>query len=179
MRASPELRLSLQHDPDGAAPPADRHQLRRWVAAALERPAELTLRFVGTREGRVLNRTWRGQDHATNVLTFAYDDPPPPGRRTRAAAAHAGPLRADIVVCLPVLVREARAQRKALRDHLAHLVVHGVLHAQGYDHMTDGDAHRMEAREVEVLARFRIADPYRPGATPPPTSRRTVRPARA
>ncbi|HMN83464.1 MAG TPA: rRNA maturation RNase YbeY [Burkholderiaceae bacterium] len=147
---SPDLRLSVQCG-DGEPPlPVDRRQLRRWVVAALEGPAELTLRFVGLAEGRRLNRAYRGQNHATNVLTFPYD--PDDG------IPH--PVQADIVICLPVLEREARRQKKSLRDHLAHLVVHGVLHAQGYDHLDDGEAARMETRETAVLRRFGIADPY-------------------
>lgn len=116
--------------------------------------AALTLRLVGLTEGRALNRQFRGRDYATNVLTFAYDSPV-------VAAKQAGPLQADIIICLPVLVREARAQRKTLRDHLAHLVIHGCLHAQGLDHESEAQAQEMEALEAGILARFRIADPYR------------------
>ncbi|MCA3178360.1 MAG: rRNA maturation RNase YbeY [Burkholderiaceae bacterium] len=148
---APRLALSIQIEPGAGDCPADRAQLRRWAQAALSRDAALALRFVGASEGRALNRDYRGKDHATNVLTFAYDDGP----------AGAGPVQADIVVCLPVVRREARAQCKTARDHLAHLVVHGVLHAQGMDHEDAGEAREMEAREVEVLRRFRIADPYR------------------
>jgi probable rRNA maturation factor len=153
--APPRLSLSVQVAPGAGDCPADRAQLRRWARAALSRDAALALRFVGTREGRALNRDFRGRDYATNVLTFAYDD------EVGTRPGLGGPVRADIVVCLPVVAREARAQRKRLRDHLAHLVVHGVLHAQGMDHEDERDATEMEAREVEVLRRFRIADPYR------------------
>ena len=153
--APPRLSLSVQVAPGAGDCPADRSQLRRWALAALWRDAALALRFVGEREGRALNRDYRGRDYATNVLTFAYDD------GTSRRARRDDPVRADIVVCLPVLAREARAQRKRLRDHLAHLVVHGVLHAQGMDHEDEREAAAMEAREVEVLHRFRIADPYR------------------
>lgn len=127
--------------------------VRRWVEAALagqRRAIELSVRYVDSDEGRALNRDYRGKDYATNVLTFAYDAP-----------AGGGPIEADIVICLPVVASEARGQRKTLREHLAHLVVHGVLHAQGMDHEDEGDAREMEARETEVLRRFRIADPYR------------------
>jgi probable rRNA maturation factor len=154
-RARPaEPRLSLSIQIDGAADdcPADRRQLRRWVRAALVRDAMLTLRLVGEPEARALNAQYRGRDYATNVLTFAYDDDP---------AGADTPAQADIVICLPVLAREAREQRKPLRDHLAHLVVHGVLHAQGMDHEDDDEAREMEARETEVLRRFGIDDPYR------------------
>ncbi|RPH46798.1 MAG: rRNA maturation RNase YbeY [Burkholderiales bacterium] len=153
--AAPRLALSVQHEPQAGECPADRAQLRRWARAALERDATLTLRFVGAREGRALNAQYRGRDYATNVLTFAYDE-----QGDEVASGSAGPVQADIVICLPVVVREARAQKKPLRDHLAHLVVHGVLHAQGMDHEDDEEAHAMETRETEVLRRFRIADPY-------------------
>lgn len=127
-----------------------RAQLRRWVAAAIERDCAFTLRLVDAREGRALNRAYRGRDYATNVLTFEY------GQDGGDDATHA-----DIVICLPVAAREARAQRKAPRDHLAHLVVHGALHAQGWDHERgEQEAADMEARERAILARFRIADPY-------------------
>ncbi len=134
--------------------PTDR-TLRRWVARALDArpralPAELTLRFVDAREGRRLNRDFRGRDYATNVLTFDY---------SRA------PLAADIVLCVPVIAREARAQGKSLRSHLAHLVVHGTLHAQGHDHLTDRQAARMEALETRLLAALGYPDPYRPAPT--------------
>jgi probable rRNA maturation factor len=154
--ARPRLALSVQHEAGSGDCPADRAQLRRWALAALEHDAALTLRFVGAREGRALNAQFRGRDYATNVLTFTYDaqgDPP--------ADSGDGPVQADIVICLPVLVREARAQKKSLREHLAHLVIHGVLHAQGMDHEDEDEAREMEARETALLGRFRIADPYR------------------
>jgi len=125
-----------------------RATLRRWATAALERDARVTLRFVGTREGRALNRDYRGRDYATNVLSFVYDS--------------GVPIEGDVVVCLPVVRQEARAQRKEFRAHLAHLVVHGMLHLQGYDHERDADAAAMEARETEILRRLRYADPYAP-----------------
>ena len=126
--------------------PMTRDRLRRLALAALEHDASLTVRFVGEAEGRELNRQYRGRDYATNVLTFPYDTP--------------GRLEADIVICVPVVRAEARAQRKRLDDHLAHLLVHGVLHAQGHDHEDEEQARRMEAAEVAILRRFRIADPY-------------------
>ena len=143
------LSLAIQFGARSGECPVDRSQLRRWAAAALGQDAALTLRFVGTAEGRTLNREFRGRDYATNVLTFEYP------------MIGGGPLEADIVICLPVLAKEARAQGKSLRDHLAHLVVHGTLHAQGMDHENDADARAMESREVAILQRFRIADPYR------------------
>ncbi len=136
-----------------------RAQVRRWIAAAIEvlaprRASVLTVRFVGAREGRALNRDHRGRDYATNVLTFNLHEDAPP------ALAAQLPVMADIVVCMPVVQREARAQRKGLPAHCAHMIVHGVLHAHGHDHQNDAQAEAMEALERRVLARFRIADPY-------------------
>ena len=120
--------------------------MRRIARTALERDADVTLRIVGGPEGRALNRRYRGRDHATNVLTFVYDD--------------GVSLAGDIVLCAPVVAREARAQRKTLRAHYAHLVIHGMLHLQGYDHERDADAVRMEAREIDLLRELAIEDPY-------------------
>lgn len=151
--AAPRIphRLSLQVQFDDTVDPADlpasRPQLRRWVQAALEADAELVLRFVGREESRQLNHQYRGKDRPTNVLTFDY--------------AHEPVVQADIVICLPVLQDEAHAQNKPLRNHLAHLVIHGVLHAHGMDHLTDEEAAEMESREIALLHRFRIDDPYR------------------
>ena len=128
-----------------------RATLARWVRAALGVDGEITLRFAGAAEARRLNRDFRGRDYPTNVLTFAYAAEPA--------------VLADIVLCVPVIRREAREQGKTLRAHLAHLVVHGVLHAVGLDHARPAEARRMEAREVEVLARLGIADPYKPQPT--------------
>jgi len=120
--------------------------LRRWARAALERDAAVTLRFVGTKEGRSLNAAFRGRDHATNVLTFVYDE----------GAALAG----DVVLCTPVIRREAREQGKSFTDHCAHLVIHGMLHLQGYDHDRLQAARAMEARETAILAGLSVPDPY-------------------
>jgi probable rRNA maturation factor len=144
-RRQPALELAVQRAVAAADLPV-RATLLRWARAALERDARVTLRFVGAREGRALNRTYRGRDYATNVLTFVYDS--------------GVPLAGDIVVCLPVVRREARAQRKRVRAHLAHLVVHGMLHLQGHDHERAADAAAMEARETAILRRLRYADPY-------------------
>jgi probable rRNA maturation factor len=138
------LRLSIQGDTGFATLPS-RATLRRWAQLALERDAVIVLRFVGATEGRRLNREFRGHDHATNVLTFDYMEEP---------------VRADIVICVPVVRREAREQAKTFRDHLAHLVVHGLLHAQGHDHVSPAQATRMERRERGLLARLNVADPY-------------------
>ena len=145
------LTLSIQGQSQFDGLPA-RNTCIRWIQAALERDAELTLRFVGTAEGRKLNREFRGKDYATNVLTFDY--------------RHAPVVAADIVLCVPIIKREAREQGKPFRDHLAHLVVHGVLHAQGLVHERAADARRMEAREVRVLAELGIDDPYQRTGAP-------------
>jgi len=146
---SPSLSLSVQFDVPADALPR-RPTLRRWTGAAAERDLAVALRFVGAREGRALNRRYRGQDHATNVLTFVYDD--------------VVPRAGDIVVCVPVVTREAKAQGKTLRAHCAHLIVHGMLHLQGYDHERGADAARMEAREVALLAGLGYRNPYAPPA---------------
>jgi probable rRNA maturation factor len=117
--------------------------IARWLDAALQERARITVRFVGAAEGRRLNRIYRGTDHATNVLSFAY-----------------APLAADIVLCVPVIAREAKEQGKALLAHYAHLVVHGALHVQGFDHERALDAQLMERREVRILASLGFADPY-------------------
>jgi probable rRNA maturation factor len=150
MRA-PRLTLSVQYAL-AAAPLPSAATLRRWARAALERDAAVTLRFVGTREGATLNGIYRGKDYATNVLTFVYDE----------AASLAG----DIVLCAPVLRREAKDQRKTFGDHCAHLVVHGMLHLQGYDHERPRAAQAMEARERSILAALGIGDPYAAPAAP-------------
>jgi probable rRNA maturation factor len=144
-RAAPRLALTVQYAAAAATLPTAA-AVRRWARAALTRDATVTLRFVGTREGRTLNAIYRGKDYATNVLTFVYDD--------------AVPLAGDLVLCAPVVRQEARAQGKTLADHCAHLVVHGMLHLQGYDHETAREAVRMEAHETAILARLGVADPY-------------------
>ena len=111
----------------------------------------LTLRIVGSPESRSLNRTWRGKDKPTNVLSFPAGDVP--------AGGGGAPL-GDIAICVPVVLREAREQGKLRTAHWAHMVVHGVLHLLGYDHVKPRDAKLMEAREVEILAQFGYADPY-------------------
>jgi probable rRNA maturation factor len=127
-----------------------RHRVQRWVRAALARPGQVTVRIVGEDEGRALNRDYRGQDHATNVLTFDY--------------AHEPVVAADLVLCAPVVAREARAQRLPLPAHYAHLLVHGTLHAQGFEHEDEAQAAVMESRESEILLALGFSDPY---ARPP------------
>ena len=126
---------------------------RKWVAAALKgriREADLALRIVGTKEGRALNRHYRGRDYATNVLSFPAELPE--GVRL--------PLLGDIVLCAPVVAREAKEQKKALADHYAHLTVHGTLHLLGWDHEDEKEAVCMEQLEREILAAMGIEDPY-------------------
>jgi len=144
--ARPALRLSLQFADARHRGALVRTDVARWIRAALAVPAEITVRIVDSDEGLVLNRDFRGQDHATNVLTFPYDDAPV--------------LGADLVLCAPVVEAEAVAQGIALVAHYAHLIVHGTLHAQGFDHERAADARRMEARESEILVGLGFADPY-------------------
>jgi probable rRNA maturation factor len=146
--ATSELRLSLQQ-PDGRHRGVlTRARVARWIRASFEAPAEITVRIVGEAEGRELNRSYRSQDHATNVLTFDYQREPV--------------VVADLVLCAPVVEREATEQRKPIEAHYAHLLVHGALHAQGFDHERAADAKKMEAREIELLAALGYRDPYRP-----------------
>ena len=152
-----KLTFSVQYGTPAAELP--RWRLRRWALAALRAGADnlaeppaaaaLTLRIVDADEGRELNLGYRGRDYATNVLTFEYGVDPE------------GTLYGDIVLCLPVLEREAAEQGKTLRQHAAHLVVHGVLHALGHDHLDEAEAAEMEALETAILARLGVDDPYR------------------
>lgn len=142
----PVLSLAVQYAlPDDDLP--KRARLRKWAVAALRTDADVTLRLVDTAEGRRLNRDYRGRDYATNVLTFVYRDTPP--------------LSGDIALCAPVIAAEARQQHKDPVAHYAHLVVHGMLHLQGYDHGNDADAGVMEALEREIVMRLGYPDPYK------------------
>jgi probable rRNA maturation factor len=143
------LTLSLQFAPDAAGhrPMLERHKVERWLRHALLTDAEFTVRVVGAEEGQRLNRTFRHKDYATNVLTFAYEQTP-------VAVA-------DIVLCAPVVEREALAQGKTLIEHYAHLLVHGALHAQGWDHEASAaQARQMQACETTILRALGFADPY-------------------
>ena len=153
--AAPKLRLAVQMAVAGTGLPV-RSTLRRWLLRALRRDAAVTIRFVGEAEGRRLNRTFRGKDCATNVLTFVYDAAAAPGPGSCGTPLLAG----DIALCLPVLRREARAAKKTLRAHCAHLVIHGTLHLQGFDHGNAKDAKVMEALETRLLASLGYGDPY-------------------
>ena len=147
----PALTLSLQFARfDGAAQhraALPRHKVARWIRHALALDAEITVRIVDMEEGRQLNRDYRQKDYATNVLTFDYTQEPV--------------VTADLVLCAPVVAREAAEQNKTLAEHYAHLIVHGALHAQGWDHETsEQDAQEMEAYETEILTGLGFADPY-------------------
>ena len=147
----PDLSLSLQFGRfDGVAEhraALPRQKVIRWLRHALDADGELTVRIVDAEEGQALNRDYRQKDYATNVLTFDYALEPV--------------VMADLVLCAPVVAREATEQGKTLQAHYAHLLVHGALHAQGWDHETsEEDAEAMEAREIEILARLGYSNPY-------------------
>ena len=147
MTPSRRLNLSVQYACDPAGTPS-RTQLRTWARAALEGGGQVTIRYVDADEGRALNHDYRGKDYATNVLSFAYETEPL--------------TVGDLVICAPVVAAEASAQGKAAEAHHAHLVVHGMLHLQGYDHETSAaDARIMEDRERAILATLGYPDPYR------------------
>ncbi|MFT6589598.1 MAG: putative rRNA maturation factor [Rhodoferax sp.] len=146
-----ELSLSLQFGKiDNAAlhrAALPRHKVTRWIRHALQSDAEITVRIVDAEEGLALNRDYRKKEYATNVLTFDYTMEPV--------------VTADLVLCAPVVAQEAKEQGKTLQAHYAHLLVHGTLHAQGWDHETsEEDAQVMELRETEILARLGFENPY-------------------
>lgn len=150
--AMPTLSLSLQFGDlqDAARHRAalPRHKVIRCIRHALDADAEITVRIVDAEEGQALNRDYRQKDYATNVLTFDYATEPL--------------VMADLVLCAPVVAQEAKEQKKTLADHYAHLLVHGTLHAQGWDHETsEADAEAMEAREIQILAGLGLQNPYR------------------
>ena len=149
-----KLSLSVQYPDPRMQELLTRPLLRRWVKAALLAPAQITLRFVDADEGKTLNRNFRSKDYATNVLTFAYNE----GEDNAFDENEA--TQADIILCTDVLQREAAEQNKPLEFHAAHLVIHGVLHAQGYDHESDEEAEEMEALEIEILAALGFPNPY-------------------
>jgi probable rRNA maturation factor len=144
-----KLTLSVQYPDARLKDTITRPLLRRWVQAALLAPAEITLRFVDAEEGQVLNRDYRGKDYATNVLTFAYTED-----------MDSEVTQADIILCTDVLEKEAAEQQKTVLEHTAHLVVHGVLHAQGYDHEDDEEATEMETLEIDILSSLGMPNPY-------------------
>lgn len=151
----PKLTLSIQNASAAEALPT-RAQIRQWAEAALQpgiAKAEITFRIVDAEEGQALNRDYRGKDYATNVLTFTFDDEMP--------AIPGLPLLGDIVLCAPVVAREAAEQAITLEAHYCHLVVHGVLHLQGFDHIEEDEAEAMEARETQIVTSLGYDDPYR------------------
>ncbi|MDD5479698.1 rRNA maturation RNase YbeY [Rhodoferax sp.] len=145
-----QLTLSLQFARFADAPlhraALPRHKVAKWIRHALQFDAEITVRIVDTEEGQTLNRDYRKKDYATNVLTFDYSQEPI--------------VTADLVLCAPVVAAEAKEQNKTLEEHYAHLLVHGALHAQGWDHEEDEDAQVMELRESEIMARLGFENPY-------------------
>ena len=143
----PPLTLSLQFADASHRAELPRHKVAHWIRAALEAPGEITVRIVGAEEGQALNLGYRAKDYATNVLTFDY--------------AHEPVVRADLVLCAPVIAREALELGITLQAHYAHLLVHGTLHAQGFDHEDDQEARVMEARETTLMQALGFADPYR------------------
>ncbi|MCU7370964.1 rRNA maturation RNase YbeY [Paucibacter sp. O1-1] len=142
----PELSLSLQFADPRHKALLPRHKVARWIRAALELPGEIAVRIVDAEEGRQLNKDFRSKDYATNVLTFDYSHEPVVG--------------ADLVICAEVVEREAQEMGLDLVAHYAHMLVHGTLHAQGYDHEEDDEAECMEARESEIMIALGFADPY-------------------
>ena len=143
--SSSKLSLAVQYASRAQHLPT-RAQLRRWISAALQRDVSITLRIVDESEGRELNKNYRGKDYATNVLTFVYDD--------------TEPLSGDIVICAPVVEREAAAQHKGLLAHYAHLAIHAALHLQGYQHDDERGAAEMESLETALMLKLRYPDPY-------------------
>ena len=140
--ASPALEKSLRSIASTAL-------IKKWVKTAVQRSGLLTLRFVNQTEGKKLNLAFRGKDKSTNVLTFPYE-------LTKQS------LAADIVFCLPVIQKEAREQDKTAKAHLAHLIIHGCLHAQGHDHEIDKEAQKMESQEIKILKNLGFTNPYIP-----------------
>lgn len=144
-----KLKLTVQFADERLQKQLPKKLIKQTVQAALFAPAEFTIRFVDAIEGKALNRDFRGKDYATNVLTFAYTED-----------MDVETTLADIILCTDVLQQEAAAQKKSLLDHARHLIVHGVLHAQGYDHEMEEEADEMEQLETEILATLGISDPY-------------------
>jgi probable rRNA maturation factor len=149
---NPEFSLSVQFASEADDLPS-RAQIRRWVAAALEHPAEVTVRIVDAEEAQALNQDYRDKDYVPNVLTFEYGE-------IGHDESGRGILGGDVVICAPVVEREAREQGKPLQQQYAHMTVHGVLHLQGYDHIEPREADIMESREAVILKRFHIPNPY-------------------
>lgn len=145
-----KLSLAVQYASEAAGLPT-RAQFRRWVKTALQRDTAMTVRIVDEAEGRELNRNYRGKDYATNVLTFVYN---------AAEPRNSGPLQGDVVICAPVVAREAAMQHNDPLAHYAHLTIHATLHLQGYEHETEADAAAMETLETALMLKLRYPDPY-------------------
>ena len=143
-RRLPELSLCVQYACNEAGVPS-RSQVRSWIRAACQQPAEVAVRFVDADEGQALNRDYRHKDYPTNVLSFPYESSPVVG---------------DLVICAQVVAKEAGERHVAVEAHYAHLIVHGMLHLQGYDHLTAAEAKSMEGRETAILLGLGFADPY-------------------
>jgi len=149
---SRHIQLAIQNE-SIASPIPRKKLLKKWVRAALSEQfteAEITLRFVDAAEGQSLNRDYRQKDYATNVLTFTFDEDLPPG----------APLMGDLVLCGSVIEREAIAQNKPLLAHYCHMIVHGTLHLQGFDHIDEAEAEAMEALETQIVTKLGYDDPY-------------------
>jgi probable rRNA maturation factor len=121
--------------------------LRKWLKSALQSSGIITVRLVGAAEGRKLNREFRGKDYSSNILTFTYP-------------SENDVIQADLVICMPVVVKEAKEQKKSFDHHFAHLIVHGALHAQGFDHEDELESQAMESLEIAILNKFGIQNPY-------------------
>jgi probable rRNA maturation factor len=156
-QTTPRISLAVQYASQDQHLPT-RAQLRRWFRVALNRDVNITLRLVDEAEGREINSRYRGKNYATNVLTFVYDDPAPPDLDPLSEESV---LHGDVVMCVPVVAREATAQHKKLLAHYAHLAIHAALHLQGYDHKNEADAHKMESLETALMLKLRYPDPYR------------------
>ena len=154
----PRLSLVVQYacEEENSPPLPTSTQFRRWLKSALPIDAEVTMRIVDEEEGRMLNRTYRGKDYATNVLTFPLAEEPL--------------LIGDIILCAPVLAQESQAQQKSLEAHYAHLTIHGALHLQGHEHEVDAQAEFMESMESQILQRLGYPDPYLHHEEPSPAT---------
>jgi len=146
MSATPNFSLAVQYATQAENLPT-RPQFRRWIKSALQREVQIVLRIVDESEGQELNKNFRGKDYATNVLTFVYDD--------------SDVLSGDLVICAPVVEREAHDQKKELHAHYAHLAIHATLHLQGYEHENEQEAVTMESLETAIMMKLGYADPYR------------------
>ena len=149
--SDPSLAITVQYATDALEarwkPILTSRKIKRWAAIALKISAVITIRIVGSAESRRLNREYRGKDYPTNILTFGYPE-------------LGDDIQADLVICMPVLVKEAKSQKKILENHLIHLLIHGLLHAQGFDHEDTVEAQAMESLEVTLLSQLGLENPY-------------------